>query len=296
MMAMEPPGERVVIGGRRGEALVLRNPVMAAAGCCGSGGEYVREPWLRQAAAVVTQTLALTPRRSRARERVAEAPAGLLYVADPLCPGLREVLARAAQAWRSAGVPIVVSITATTPAEYADAAAELDGVPGVAGLELNLAGTISPHPRAAPPATAYAAVEAVAAASTLPLLVKLAPGSDTGDVAMAAADAGADALVVAHGWPATAADVRPRDGAFEETAEWLLAGPAIRPQTLRLVAQVTGEVDVPIIGCGGVDSAAAVRAYLSAGACAVQVGAALLRDPFILGDIVRGLAPDSGET
>ena len=246
--------------------LALASPVMTAAGCFGYGVEYARVVDIERIGAIVTRGTTALRRRVARPPRLLETPAGLLAVGPWPNPGLDRVLERYAPIWAAWRVPVVLSIEGTAPADYAAMAAALEGVEGVAGLELN---------RAAYAERAPAIVTAARAATQLPLLVKLPPLDERlAELALAAVHAGADGLTVAA--PRLGLTVDPQSG--EQTAGWL-CGPAQCALALRLVAEVAAAVDVPVVGCGGIATAADARQMLALGATAVQIGAALLADP-----------------
>jgi dihydroorotate dehydrogenase (NAD+) catalytic subunit len=171
--------------------------------------------------------------------------------------------------WAGWDTPVLLSVAGSTPEEYAAFVSAIEGIEGIAGLELNLA------------AHAGAAVRVVAAAraaTQLPLLAKLPypEGARQGLAALARslADAGADAIV-ALGSPRGMA-IDPISG---ERVEGWLSGPALRPLALALMADVAAAVGVPVIGCGGIATAEDARQFLATGAVTVQVGAALLANP-----------------
>jgi dihydroorotate dehydrogenase (NAD+) catalytic subunit len=247
--------------------LTLTSPVLTAAGCFGYGVEYTRLVDIERIGAVVTRSTTAYQRRVARPPRLIETPAGLLAVGPWPNPGLDRVIERYARAWAAWRTPVLLSVEGASPSEYADIAAALEGVEGIAGLELNLAehtGRIA------------AIVRATRAATQLPLLAKL-PALDAGlaDLGSAAAEAGADALVVTAAPIGLAAS--PRSGE-ERLAGWL-CGPAQRPLALRRVAEVARAIGVPVIGGGGIATADDARQFLAAGAAAVQIGAALLADP-----------------
>jgi dihydroorotate dehydrogenase (NAD+) catalytic subunit len=245
--------------------LTLRAPVLTAAGCFGYGVEYARTANLDQIGAIVTRSTTLRGRRGAA-PRLIETPAGVLVAGDWPDPGLARVLDRFAPVWATWRTPVLLSIVGATLQDYADAAAATEGVEGIAGLELNLS---SQAERAA------RIVAAVRAATQLPLLAKLPSlGAGQADLARAVADAGADALTLAAPPLGMAAD--PQSG---ELIAGALAGPAIRPLALALVAAVAAAVPIPMVGCGGIATADDARHMLAAGATAVQIGSALLADP-----------------
>lgn len=248
--------------------LTLRQPVLTAAGCFGYGVEYVRLIDIAGIGAIVTRSTTLHGRRVAQPPRLIETPAGLLAVGAWPDPGLARVVDRHAPVWASWDTPVLLSVAGASVDEFAAFAAALEGVEGIAGLELNLAG----H------ADAVRVVAAARAATQLPLLAKLAPqeGAPQALVALArsVADAGADAIV-AIGSP-RGMTIDRQSG---QRIEGWFSGPALRPLALALVADVAAAVSVPVIGCGGIASAEDARQFLTAGATAVQIGAALLADP-----------------
>jgi len=249
--------------------LALRRPVLTAAGCFGYGVEYARVVDLGRIGAIVTRGTTLHGRRVARPPRLIETPAGLLAVGDWPDPGLARVIDRHAPVWAGWDTPVLLSVAGDAPEEYAAFAAALEGVEGIAGLELNLA---------AHAGAAARVVAAARAATQLPLLAKLPhpEGAREGLVALArsVADAGADAIV-AIGSPRGMA-IDPQSG---ERVEGWLSGPALRPLALALVADVAAAVSVPLIGCGGIATSEDARQFLAAGAVAVQIGATLLADP-----------------
>lgn len=266
----------ITIGGRRGATLDLTSPLMIAAGCFGRGAPR-QQAWLRGVGAIVTHTLTPEPRGRRAYPLIREAASGLLYASGLPNRGFARELADGATAWAALGLPVVVSLAADSPRTLAGMAAELDAASCAAAVELPV------EPSAGADLAGIARqIAAVTDVTALPVLVKLSPVPNPLAVAGAAFAAGADAVCLAQGWPASALD-----GATDET---LLAGPAIAPLTLRLLAELAREERSPLIGCGGIDSARAAKAYLAAGACAVQIGSALFRDPTLAAQIAAELA------
>lgn len=258
--------------------LTLATPVLAAAGCMGYGVEYERLADLSRLGALVTRSTSLRPRRVARPPRLIETPAGVLSVGGWPNPGLRAVVERYAPAWESWDLPIILSVVGADPAELVELVELLEGVQGIAGLELNL--LESPRPAAS--------VAAVRAATGLPLLAKLPPLDDEplAELARAAGAAGADALTV--GGPVRGGHADEGSG---ELLEGWLSGPALRPLALWRVAMVVAAADVPVLAGGGAATPTDGRAFLAAGARAVQVGAALLADPNAagrIGDALRG--------
>jgi dihydroorotate dehydrogenase (NAD+) catalytic subunit len=254
--------------------LSITSPMIAAAGSLGYGVELARQlglglrPATHGLGALVTRGTSLRPHKARPLPEMIETPAGLLCRGWEYNPGLRAVRERFAPIWATWELPVVVSIWGESVAEVAEAAAQLDGVEGVAGVELSLAAHAALTPEAA-----GRLVAAVRRASVLPLIITL-PGQapDILALARAAVERGADALALIGGIPALAPLP---DGTL---ADGLLCGPAIAPLALGLVAALCAEATVPVIGIGGVRDAAGARAMLAAGAAAVGLGSALLAD------------------
>lgn len=247
--------------------LRLPAPVMAAAGAGGFGpppaGAADQLPPL---GAVVTPGLAHRTRRGRA-PRLVETVAGAVYHPGTAQLGVAEAVRRYARAWATSPSPVIVNLQATVGAEFPAAAAELEGVPGVAALELNLASVedATGLPFAHQPALVRQLIGAVRRSCAHPILAKLPTDTPALTASLdACAAAGAVAVTL---------------GAGLSLAEGYLVGPATFPIVLALVAGIAGEAPLPIIAAGGVGSAAHARRYLEAGAAAVQVGSACLADP-----------------
>jgi dihydroorotate dehydrogenase (NAD+) catalytic subunit len=188
-------------------------------------------------------------------------------------------------------VPVIANIAGWSVSEYAELARRLDGVDGVSGIEMNIScpNVESGMEFGADPVLAAEVTRAVRHETGLPLLVKLTPSAgDIVGMAKAVVDAGADALTLINTYPAMAIDVNSRRPALGWGSGGL-SGPALKPIALKMVYQVACEVDVPIVGCGGVTTAEDAVEFLMAGASAVQVGTATFRNPRAALDILEGL-------
>ncbi|KKL75681.1 hypothetical protein LCGC14_2052470 [marine sediment metagenome] len=271
--------------------LPLANPVMTASGTFGNGLDYVKVFDIQRLGAIVSKAVTLRPRRGNVQPRIAETAGGMINSIGLQNIGLEAILRDVAPVWATWRVPVVVNVAGESVGDYAELARRLDGVPGVSGLELNVScpnvedglefGT---DPRAAADVTA-----AVRRRTTLPVVVKLTPNaSDVVAVARAVVDAGADALTLINTFPAMSIDVEARRPALGWGSGGL-SGPALKPIALKMVYDVAGAVDVPIIGCGGIMCGGDAVEYLMAGAWAVQVGTATFRNPRAPLDVLEGL-------
>ncbi len=290
-----------------GHGLVLANPVIIAAGPFGYGLEMADLVDLPRLGGMVTRGTSLKARGGHPAPRVAEVPAGLLLGMGLQNPGLDQVLERYSTAWARWPVPVVLNLCGESTSELSEGARRLEGVPGIAGVELNLSCANGPRGAAfgLDPQTAANAVTAVRRACDLPLIAKLtAAASDVRAVARAVEDAGADAISAINTLPglAVAAD---RRGPTLGSGYGGICGPALRPIALRVVYEVAQSVDVPVIGIGGIATLDDVLDMLAVGAAAVGVGVAALADPMLpvrladeLADAcrARGLADVAGLT
>jgi dihydroorotate dehydrogenase (NAD+) catalytic subunit len=207
-------------------------------------------------------------------------------------PGIEGFLASELPAWTGAGLPVLVSIAGGTLEEYVRLSGALQGHAAVAGIEVALWGPDAEldHPVLGAHAERVTEiVGAVARMSLVPVFAKLPGAVDVVPVALAAARAGATGLTVSASPPAMAVDGAAGAPALGATGGWL-SGPALKPMTLRAVADVARALPkMPILASGGIRTGADAVEALLAGAAAVQVGVAALQDPEAPVEIARGI-------
>jgi len=282
----------VELAPRHPRGLSLRNPVLTASGVLGYGEALPPALELSRLGGFVCKGTTLEPREGNPPPRVVETPAGMLNAIGLHNMGVEAVVAEMAPRWASWPTPVIVNIAGERVEDYAALARRLDGVPGVAALEVNIscpnvaAGgqELGSSPRLAAQVTSL-----VKAATSLPVLVKLSPNvTDIVAVAAEVARAGADALTLINTLVGMAVDIRQRRPVLGHVTGGL-SGPAIKPVALAMVYRVAREVDIPIVGCGGIATAEDALEFIMAGACAVQVGTACLVDPATPLAIVAGI-------
>jgi dihydroorotate dehydrogenase (NAD+) catalytic subunit len=268
--------------------LVIPNPVITAAGCGGSGRELAPYTDLAGLGAFTTRTLTVGPCPGTPAPRLLDIPGGVIAADGNHNPGLQAFLATDLPWLAQQHVRTIVSIAGSSLAEYGELARRVAEGAGVVGVEVRV-GPDSGFGH--DPFQAGKVVHVVRrdVPAGVAVLAKVAPAATYLDVARAAADNGADALVLAHGLPGLLFDrrtLRPALGAgFGQ-----VSGPAVLPQALRSVWEVhAARPEVPLIGAGGVRSGWDAVQMLLAGASAVQVGTALLSDPRAAGRIVEEL-------
>jgi dihydroorotate dehydrogenase (NAD+) catalytic subunit len=265
-----------------GRGLVLGNPVIVASGPFGYGVEVADLVDLPRLGGIVTRSTSLKPRAGHSAPRVAEVPAGLLLGMGMQNPGIDRVLERYAEAWARWPVPVILSLCADASGELGEVVRRLEGVPGIAGLEINLScGSGRGGVPGLEPDSAASYVSAARRGTDLAIIAKLtAAAGDVRAVARSVEDAGADAISAINTLPGfiPAAD---RRGPALGSDYGGLCGPALRPIALRVVWEVAQVVDVPVIGIGGVATIDDVLDFLAVGESAVGVGVAALADPML---------------
>jgi dihydroorotate dehydrogenase (NAD+) catalytic subunit len=261
--------------------LRLRNPVLTASGTCGYGLDLLPFVAPEQLGGVCTKGLSLLPRAGNPPPRIWETPCGMLNAIGLANIGVEAFIADKVPPLRDRGVTVIANVLGFTTEEFGELARRLDGIDGVAALELNLSCPNVSHGGVhigRDPRLAAAAVAAARAATRLPLLAKLSPEGEPVAVARAVADAGADAVSVCNTLRAMAIDVesrRPRLAAGYGG----MSGPALHPIAVRLVHEISRAVPLPVVGVGGVTTWQDAVEMMLAGATAIQVGTAVLVEP-----------------
>ena len=278
-----------------GRGLVLDNLILVASGTFGYGIEYGDVVDVQRLGAICCKGTTLRPRVGNPTPRVTETPGGMLNSIGLQNPGVDAVIEKYASTWAGWQVPVIVNVAGESVADYVEVARRLEGVPGIAGIELNIS---CPNVGrgglqfAIDAAAAGEVTAAVRRATDLPLLVKLSPNvADVRPIARAIADAGADALTAINtlsGIAVGPSRARPLLGNIYGG----LSGPAIKPVALRIVYEAAQVVDIPVVAIGGVTELADVLDFLAVGAVAVQVGTAIFADPTLPVRLVDQLADE----
>lgn len=272
--------------------LLLANPVMTASGTFGYGTEYSQVFDIQKLGAIVCKGTTLDPREGNPQPRLWETASGILNSIGLQNIGVKALIREKAPIWGGWQVPVIVNIAGETIDDYAKLAGQLDGVAGISGIEINIS---CPNVKAggaafgADPESAAEVTDAVKAATSLPVLVKLTPttGDITG-VAVAVAKAGADAISLINSLQGMAIDITNRRPVLGNIIGGL-SGSAIKPLALSMVYEVAGAVDLPVIGCGGITCASDAIEFFMVGASAVQVGSASFGNPRASLDVLEGI-------
>jgi dihydroorotate dehydrogenase (NAD+) catalytic subunit len=278
-----------------GRGLLLPNPILVASGTFGYGVEYGDVVDVDRLGAICCKGTTLKARIGNPPPRVTETPGGMLNSIGLQNPGVDAVIEKYARAWAGWKVPVIVNVAGESVRDYVEVTRRLEGVPGIAGIELNISCPNVGQGGLQFAIDAGAAAEVTAAvrrATDLPLLVKLSPNvADIRPIARAIADAGADALTAIN----TLSGIAVAPGRTKPLLGNIyggLSGPAVTPVALRIVYEAAQVVKIPVVAIGGVTELADVLDFLAVGAVAVQVGTAIFADPTLPVRLVDELAAE----
>jgi dihydroorotate dehydrogenase (NAD+) catalytic subunit len=261
--------------------LRLLNPILVASGTFGYAREMEGLVDLRRLGGILPKTITQEPRAGNAPWRTVETAAGMLNSIGLDNDGIEAFVAHHLPYLGGLGVPIIVSIAGRTHDEFVGMTRRLDGLAGVAAIELNIScpNVSGGVDFGTDPAICERLVAGCRAATTTPIIAKLTPNvTSVPAIARAAAAGGADALSLINTCLGMAIDWRRRRPLLGNVMGGL-SGPAIKPIALRAVYQAAQAVKTPIIGIGGIATIDDVMEFLVAGATAVQLGTVNFYNP-----------------
>ncbi len=256
--------------------LKLPNPVMLAAGILGMSGLTLKRVAEAGAGAVVTKSLGLQARDGYQNPTIAQVQNGLVNAMGLPNPGIED-FAQEMRELEGINVPVILSIYAFTPREFAIAASKAVEL-GADGVELNVS---CPHAKRTgaeigqDPQLVEEVVRAVRQTTQKPVFVKLTPNvADISEIALAAERAGADGITAINAVKAMVINVETAAPILGNVVGGL-SGPAIRPIAVRCVYEIAEKIEIPVVGCGGVETWRDALEFIEAGASAVQLGTAV---------------------
>lgn len=271
----------------------LDNPVIPASGTFGYGHEYAELYDINILGAFSFKGTTKDPRFGNPTPRIAECTAGLINAVGLQNPGVHQVIEQELPKLKACfHKPVMANVSGFSVEDYVYTCSLLDAQDQVGWLEVNVScpnvhgGGMSFGTN---PASAAEVTAAVKRATHKPVIVKLSPNvTDIVSIAKACEDAGADGISLINTLLGMRIDLRSRKPVIANTMGGF-SGPAIFPVALRMVYQVASNVNIPVVGMGGVSSAEDVIEMMMAGATAVEVGAANLIDPFCCKSIIEQL-------
>ena len=283
---MSEPSVQVQLG-----RLVLKNPILTASGTFG----YAREmsPYLdfRELGGLIPKTVTLEPRLGNPPPRTVETPSGMLNSIGLDNDGLDVFIEKHLEYLLGLETAIIANIAGRSVEEYHTMASRLAPFTGLAGIELNIScpNVSGGVDFGTNPDATEKVVRAARQACDLPIIAKLTPNiTNIVPIAQAARAGGADAVSLINTIQGMAVNWRARKPILGNVLGGL-SGPAIKPVALRIVYQVAREVDISIIGVGGISNIDDVMEFLVTGATAVQVGTASFFNPSLSGNLNQQL-------
>lgn len=271
----------------------LDNPVIPASGCFGYGYGMAEFYDINILGSISFKGTTREARYGNPLPRVAECSAGMINAVGLQNPGIDAVIAEELPKMRAVfRKPIVANISGFSIDEYVECCEKITKEEQVEIIELNVScpnvhgGGMS---FGTSPESVAEVVRAVKKVVTKPLYVKLTPNvTDIVAIAKAAEEAGADGICLINTMLGMRIDTRTRKPVIANKMGGF-SGAAVFPVAVRMVYQVSKACKIPVIGCGGVESAADVIEMMMAGATAVEVGAANLRNPYACKEIIEAL-------
>ncbi len=274
----------------------LTNPIIAASGVIGYGYEFADNFDINVLGSLSFKGTTVSPRFGNPTPRIAETDSGMLNSVGLQNPGLDDVLStELPKLFEAYKKPVIANISGFAIEEFVSLAEAFDKVEQIGIIELNIS---CPNVHkgglafGSDPKQAAIVTEAVKKVTSKPLYVKLSPNvASIADIAKSCESAGADGLSLINTLLGMRIDYRTGRPILANKMGGM-SGPAIFPLAVRMIYEVAMATNLPIIGIGGVDSPQKVLEMMSAGATAVQIGAAYLTNPNIFTEIVDGL-PDA---
>lgn len=272
--------------------LTLKNPVMTASGTFGYGEEFTDFIDLGRLGGIVVKGTTGERRQGNPYPRMAETPMGMLNAVGLQNVGVKRFCSEVYPRICHFDTNVLVNVSGSSIEEYCSVAEQIDALDAIPGIELNIS---CPNVKkggmgfGTNPDMAAQVVSAVRKVYHKTLIVKLTPNvTSVVDIAKAVEQAGADSVSLINTLLGMAIDVE-RQRPYLSTITGGLSGPCVKPVAVRMVWQVAHAVQIPVIGLGGITSAADALEFLMAGAKAVEVGTANFIDPTVTVKIVDGL-------
>lgn len=271
----------------------LDNPIIPSSGTFGFGYEFADFYDINILGSISFKGTTKNPRYGNPLPRIAECSSGLINAIGLQNPGIDKVISEELPKLRKCfKKPIVANISGFSKDEYVECCEKIDKEEQVEIIELNVScpnvhngGTaFGTNPEVAKEIT-----KAVKAVTTKPVYVKLTPNvTNIVEIAKAVQEGGADGLVLINTLLGMRINLKSKKPIIANKMGGF-SGPAIFPVALRIVYQVYEAVNIPIIGVGGIEKAEDVIEMMLAGATAVEVGSANLKNPYVCKEIIEDL-------
>lgn len=270
----------------------FKNPIITASGTFGYGLEFADLVPLDKLGGIIVKGTTLHHREGNDYPRMAETAQGMLNCVGLQNKGVDYFCREIYPKIKDIGTNMLVNVSGSSPEDYAACAARINTLEKIPAIELNIS---CPNVREGGMAFgvtcsgAAQVVKAVRAVYDKTLIVKLSPNvTDIAQIACACEDEGADAVSLINTLLGMAVDIERRKPQLSIRTGGL-SGPAVKPVALRMVYDVAHAVKIPVIGLGGISSAADAIEFLMCGATAIQIGTANFVDPTVTMKVIEGL-------
>lgn len=270
----------------------FKNPIITASGTFGYGLEFADLVPLDKLGGIIVKGTTLHHREGNDYPRMAETAQGMLNCVGLQNKGVDYFCREIYPKIKDIGTNMLVNVSGSSPEDYAACAARINTLEKIPAIELNIS---CPNVREGGMAFgvtcsgAAQVVKAVRAVYNKTLIVKLSPNvTDIAQIACACEDEGADAVSLINTLLGMAVDIERRKPQLSIRTGGL-SGPAVKPVALRMVYDVAHAVKIPVIGLGGISSAADAIEFLMCGATAIQIGTANFVDPTVTIKVIEGL-------
>lgn len=269
----------------------FKNPVIAASGTFGFGEEYSQIYDVSKLGGISTKGLTINKKEGNDGIRIYETSSGIMNSVGLQNPGVDNFIKYELPKMNELDTVILANLGGGSIEDYLMGIEKLNNTE-VDIIELNISCPNVKHGGMAfgiKSDVAYKVVSEVKSICNKPLMVKLSPNAeDIIDMAYKCCEAGADSISMVNTFKAMAIDIKNRKPVFNNISAGL-SGPAIKPIALRMVYEVCKNIDIPVVGIGGISSAEDAIEFIMAGAHAVQVGSANFIKPDICLDIINGI-------
>ena len=272
--------------------LEFKNPVLTASGTFGYGPEFEDFFNINHLGGIIVKGTTLEPREGNAYPRMAETASGMLNAVGLQNKGINYFIEKIYPEIKKYDTNIIVNVSGSKIEDYVAVVEKLNELVKIPAIELNIS---CPNVKLGGMAfgtsceSAAEVTKAVRKAYNKTLIVKLSPNvTDIASIAKSVEAEGADSVSLINTLLGMAINSETRKPVLS-TVTGGLSGPAVKPVALRMVWQVAKAVKIPVIGLGGIMSAADAIEFLLAGATAVQVGTASFIDPQTSIKIVQGI-------
>jgi len=258
-----------------GRGLDLKSPVLLASGTVSYGEELSKLCDFSKIGGIITKAISLEPRAGNPPQRIAETPSGMINAIGLANVGVERFIADKVPFLRTLDTAVIVNIAGRSIDDYCEVVAQLDGVEGLDGYEINLS---CPNVKGecmimgVSREATFEIVSELRKLTTRHLMIKLTPNvTSISSIALAAEEAGADSLSLINTVVGMAINYKTRKPLLKNVTGGL-SGPAIKPIALAKVWEVYNAAQIPIVGMGGIAGFEDAMEFLLAGARAVQIG------------------------